>query len=510
MVLTPDSLHIYSNEDRGKERAMIPFSKAVFNKKISNQNKFPSDKLSLSFEIVTDKVYQFITSDQNSFYLWLNSIPVYSNFVGVFGYPLAAVTQKRKSGWRFPIPIYRCIEYLRKHNGVEFEGVFRVSAAYTWMDRVKELLNSGQDIKDEEFGPEGIQVASCIIKYFIRELSDGLIPTTYYVQYLSAGKTENKSTRVKVLKRLVGTLPDINKFVLWYLLDYLIEVLKHSNVNQMTTSNLAVCFAPTVFTTHDPSNAASEIENGPTLRIVFETFLDNFQDIFQKVAVDNRKMGMTSPSYPAVVPNGAVSNAVVAEQVATESIRRQGFRRRATEALASNKERDVNVVNKFLGRDKKVTKDLPTTTTATDDSSNHDTSKSLDNTSTQVINENVAASPPSSSPPNCTTSNGSQSSITQLEGLISSLVQKVDQQQTLIDSLIQRIDHLEKNTQQQQQQQHNEPQSLEPPKMKVDFLSMRKTLGSRKDFSPRVRSQLESNDNQDGEAPPLPPPRRGN
>ncbi|EAL43646.1 Rho GTPase activating protein, putative [Entamoeba histolytica HM-1:IMSS-B] len=467
MALFPDCIRLFTGEDVSKEKVCLTFDKAVFSRNISNKNKFPQDKIEIGFEIVTDKCYQFICYNKTDYFQWINTIPLFCNFTGVFGYPLQATASKKKSGWRFPLPIYRSIEYLKKHGGVETEGIFRVNAVYTWMNRVKELLNSGQDIKDEEFGPEGVHVAACIIKLFLRELSDCLIPMQFYQQYVSVGNTENVQTRVKVLKRLVSSLPDTNKYTLWYLCDFLVDVLNHQSVNQMGASNLSICFAPSIITSPD-INPTLEIENSAKIRVVFETFLEQFNSIFGDIATENRKMGMVSPPYPAVTPTAAVSDAIVAEQVAQESNRRKtlSFKGKIFSNTSNNDEKRDEPPKSFLGRKTHMSQESSIsdrTNTAPSSVQSSVTTSAIGSTQQtlghQIIDE--------------------KERFASLEEKIAYLMSKFEEQQTTIQQLTQRIVFLEhqvalkdSSTKGNEEQQFG----LSPPKVKVDFLAMRKTM----------------------------------
>ncbi|KAL7721213.1 Rho GTPase activating protein [Entamoeba marina] len=482
MVLHPENLKLFTSQDSTKEKLIINFDQSVFNRTISNQSKFSSEKLPFSFEIVRDKVHQFCVSDKTQYYYWVNSIPLSCSFVGVFGYPLIPVTSKKKSGWRLPLPIYRSIEYLKNHDGINFEGIFRVSASYTWMNRVKELLDSGRDIADDEFGPEGIQVASCVVKLFIRELSDGLIPSSFYAQYLQAGKTSTTSTRVKILKRLVSDLPDIHRNVLWYVMDYLTDVLKHSKVNNMTTENLAVCFAPTVFGVGADENATDEMKNGPLLRVVFETFLEHFDSIFHGAAVENKKMGLQPPVYPAVIPIHTVSNAVVADMVAKEANKRDGFRRRATVAFREVLKKDTSRVL-VVKHEKKSSLD-------SHGSTDHFTSESFESpvvsprdgrhsnvsieskvgesTCNSVMSGTTASVNSSGRVDDVNNSNDNEK-ISELTGVVNDLLERIEKQNTIVANLLHRVEVLE----------HGSSYQSDFSTIKVDFLSLRKSIGSK-------------------------------
>jgi hypothetical protein len=57
----------------------------------------------------------------------------------------------------------------------------------------------------------------------------------------------NNERRLRALQYAVLLLPDENRLVLHLLLSFLNDVSKHSKTNQMSSVNLATCFAPTLF-----------------------------------------------------------------------------------------------------------------------------------------------------------------------------------------------------------------------------------------------------------------------
>lgn len=57
----------------------------------------------------------------------------------------------------------------------------------------------------------------------------------------------NNERRLRSLQYAVLLLPDENRLVLHLLLSFLNDVSKHSKTNQMSSINLATCFAPTLF-----------------------------------------------------------------------------------------------------------------------------------------------------------------------------------------------------------------------------------------------------------------------
>lgn len=62
--------------------------------------------------------------------------------------------------------------------------------------------------------------------------------------------------KVKYMKEIVNTLPEINKLTLIFIFNFFREkVLKKEQFNKMSAQNIAICFAPCIFRSEKPSAA---------------------------------------------------------------------------------------------------------------------------------------------------------------------------------------------------------------------------------------------------------------
>ena len=76
----------------------------------------------------------------------------------------------------------------------------------------------------------------------------------------------NNEHRLRSLQYAVLLLPDENRLVLHLLLSFLNDVSKHSKTNQMSSINLATCFAPTLFSFHNYKNNNIETNESISMR----------------------------------------------------------------------------------------------------------------------------------------------------------------------------------------------------------------------------------------------------
>jgi len=87
-------------------------------------------------------------------------------------------------------------------------------------------------------GMRDAHLPACLLKMWLRELPDSLIPAFYY-NYAINCKDEPQA-RWQILE----SLPDVNREVILRLFDALYELSKHSSRTKMDTSNLAMVFSP--------------------------------------------------------------------------------------------------------------------------------------------------------------------------------------------------------------------------------------------------------------------------
>lgn len=144
-----------------------------------------------------------------------------------------------------PLLIVRCTEIVELR-GLTVVGIYRVSgnkAAYT---ALKEQVNRGLDehtLADPKW--DDVNVVASLLKLFIRELPDGLLPGDMYQLFIEADRHAGRE-RMLTLKALLGRLPAHSYATLRHLMRHLHRVSEHSASNLMEPKNLAIIFGPTV------------------------------------------------------------------------------------------------------------------------------------------------------------------------------------------------------------------------------------------------------------------------
>jgi hypothetical protein len=142
--------------------------------------------------------------------------------------------------------------------------------------RLHDLIESDLEFHQfDDFSPYDV---SDVLKQYFRFLPECLFTIKLSPLFLHINEhfsTNDKNLikiknehRLLALQYAILLLPDENRLVLHLLLSFLNDVSKHSKTNQMSSINLATCFAPTLFSFHNFNKIST---NGmPDLREIQE------------------------------------------------------------------------------------------------------------------------------------------------------------------------------------------------------------------------------------------------
>lgn len=139
-----------------------------------------------------------------------------------------------------PPVVRQCVEFLSQPDALETEGLFRRSASVQLVKELQSKYNQGQPV---DFHGD-VHLAAVLLKTFLRELEEPLMTFDLYdeiTQFQSMSK-EERPRQVKIL--ILEKLPEDNYQILKYIVQFLSKVMDRSDLNKMTSSNLAVVFGP--------------------------------------------------------------------------------------------------------------------------------------------------------------------------------------------------------------------------------------------------------------------------
>ncbi|XP_056313590.1 rho GTPase-activating protein 20 [Danio aesculapii] len=154
----------------------------------------------------------------------------------LFGQSLSSIC----SDGNLPKPIMDLL-YLLFCEGPETCGIFRRSANAKNCRILKERMNSGQSISMHE---QSVFVSASLITEFLRKLPGGVLCCELYEDWMEVLQTEDQQERLNRVRSLLTQLPEENVTLLCHLFGVLHRIHTHSEVNQMTATNLALCIAP--------------------------------------------------------------------------------------------------------------------------------------------------------------------------------------------------------------------------------------------------------------------------
>jgi len=137
----------------------------------------------------------------------------------VFGVPL-------EPGQGVPRVVKECVEFIEQ-KGLQSEGVFRLSAMASEINRVKALFESGQPV-DFDSAIGGVDVAAGILKFYLREMPEPLLTFQYYDQFCEVPAIPDRAAQRERIRALLGSLPQANYNLLKYLVPFLRKVTQYA------------------------------------------------------------------------------------------------------------------------------------------------------------------------------------------------------------------------------------------------------------------------------------------
>ncbi|KAM8835788.1 rho GTPase-activating protein 7 [Synchiropus picturatus] len=170
----------------------------------------------------------------------------------VFGAPLHLSV--KKSGEPLPQAVLGALDYLRTV-GLHQVGLFRKSGLKSRIQTLREQVESDPEVSFH--GHSAYDVADLLKQYF-RDLPESLFTSRLCQIFLHIYQYLPKDQQLEATQAAILLLPDEHRGALQVLLHFLSDVASIPE-NQMTSTNIAVCLAPSLFhlntTKRDPSRS---------------------------------------------------------------------------------------------------------------------------------------------------------------------------------------------------------------------------------------------------------------
>ncbi|KAG6922815.1 Rho GTPase activating protein 22 [Chelydra serpentina] len=199
---------------------------------------------------VNHEAFLLMANSQNEMEDWVKAIRrvIWAPFGGgIFGQRLEDTVQyERKYGLRLaPLLVEQCVDFIRER-GLTEEGLFRMPGQANLVKDLQDSFDCGE--KPLFDSNTDVHTVASLLKLYLRELPEPVIPFAKYEDFLSCGQllSKDKGEGTRELAKQVKTLPQANYNLLKYICKFLDEVQSHSSVNKMSVQNLATVFGPNI------------------------------------------------------------------------------------------------------------------------------------------------------------------------------------------------------------------------------------------------------------------------
>ncbi|CAG09375.1 unnamed protein product, partial [Tetraodon nigroviridis] len=144
-----------------------------------------------------------------------------------------------------PALVEKCVCFIREH-GLKEEGLFRAPGQTNHVRELQGAFDRGEKLVFDS--STDVHTVASLLKLYIRELPEPIVPFSKYTQFLSCAQILTKDTEMGTLElsKQVKSLPRVNYNLLKYICKFLYEVQSHSDDNKMSVQNLATVFGPNI------------------------------------------------------------------------------------------------------------------------------------------------------------------------------------------------------------------------------------------------------------------------
>nr|XP_009911197.1 PREDICTED: rho GTPase-activating protein 6-like isoform X2 [Haliaeetus albicilla] len=185
-----------------------------------------------------------------------------------------------------PRIVDRCCKHIETH-GLQTVGLFFKKR----VEQLREEFDQGLDVFLDEH--QSVHDVAALLKEFLRDMPDSLIPRELYAAFLSTASMEGPS-QLAALQLLLFLLPPCHSDTLHRLLRFLSEVARHAESswgpdgqeipgNKMTVSNLATIFGPNILQKEKPGEkdgGAMNFEDSAAIILVLQRLIEHYQTLF--------------------------------------------------------------------------------------------------------------------------------------------------------------------------------------------------------------------------------------
>ncbi|XP_014310354.1 rho GTPase-activating protein 4 isoform X3 [Myotis lucifugus] len=126
----------------------------------------------------------------------------------------------QSSGQPVPLVVESCVRFINL-NGLQHEGIFRVSGAQLRISEIRDAFERGEDPLVEGCSACDLDSVAGVLKLYFRSLEPPLFPPDLFRELLASAELEAMEERVELVSRLLTQLPGPVLVVLRYLFTFL-------------------------------------------------------------------------------------------------------------------------------------------------------------------------------------------------------------------------------------------------------------------------------------------------
>ncbi|XP_043914847.1 rho GTPase-activating protein 24 isoform X2 [Protopterus annectens] len=255
-VLKEDQLYYFKDEEETKPLGVI----VLPGNKVVDHPCNGEDPGKFLFEVVpggdrermtaNHETYLLMANTQNDMEDWVKTIRrvIWAPFGGgIFGQKLEETVrfEKKYGNKMAPMLVEQCVDFIRQR-GLKEEGLFRLPGQANLVKELQDAFDCGE--KPAFDSNTDVHTVASLLKLYLRELPEPVIPYAKYDDFLSCAKmlTKGEENGMADLIQQVKSLPMVNYNLLQYICRFLDEVQSYSEENKMSTQNLATVFGPNI------------------------------------------------------------------------------------------------------------------------------------------------------------------------------------------------------------------------------------------------------------------------
>lgn len=162
---------------------------------------------------------------------------------------------------------------------MDVEGIYRKSGGTSQIQIIKDGFERAPNEFDLSDPDLDIHAVTSALKQYFRKLPMPLVTYEVYDKLLDTTNVPETETeiRIEAMHRALGDLPKVHRDVLEFLTFHLSRVVERESDNLMTSTNVAVVFAPTIMR---PESLSREMTDTARKNEVVQFLVENCHAIF--------------------------------------------------------------------------------------------------------------------------------------------------------------------------------------------------------------------------------------